>query len=242
MLAETPEAQDLIALLDALVSTGARPLARSRAAQPAVRRHRSSTCSRSRAARAAGDRDWWRALRELAAPSAALDARANLLRALARSGRRDCRRTTCSIASSTKATSRARYAAAVPAEQRALALDAIDAVLAQSLLLDGGRYATPYALRARAEAAGREGALPVRADAVRLLTVHGAKGLEADTVFVDGRRSGAPAARDDDAARRLAGRGRPADALRLRLQREPLPALAARPARRRDAARASARS
>ena len=39
---------------------------------------------------------------------------------------------------------RERTVAVVPPEQRALALDAIDAVLAQALLLDGGRYATPY--------------------------------------------------------------------------------------------------
>ena len=72
----------------------------------------------------------------------------------------------------------------MPPEQRALALDAIDAVLAQALLLDGGRYATPYgfvrALKRRAVKARRRCA----ADAVQLLTVHGAKGLEADAVFV----------------------------------------------------------
>ena len=38
---------------------------------------------------------------------------------------------------------RARVAAAVPPEQRAAALGAIDALLAQALMLDGGRYATP---------------------------------------------------------------------------------------------------
>jgi ATP-dependent helicase/nuclease subunit A len=78
----------------------------------------------------------------------------------------------------------ARYAAAVPTEQRAFALDAIDAVLAQSLSLDGGRYATPYAFVRALKQRAVKAALPVRASTVRLLTVHGAKGLEADTVFV----------------------------------------------------------
>jgi ATP-dependent helicase/nuclease subunit A len=134
----------------------------------------------------------------------------------------------------------ARYAAAVPPEQRAFALDAIDAVLAQSLYLDGGRYATPYAFVRRLKKRAVKAALPVRASTVRLLTVHGAKGLEADTVFVMDTEPEPVKPADDDAARRVAGRGRAADAMRLRLQREPLPAVAARSARRR-AARARAR-
>jgi hypothetical protein len=55
----------------------------------------------------------------------------------------------------------ARYAAAVPPEQRALALDAIDAVLAQSLSLDGGRYATPYAFVRSLKKRALKAALPV---------------------------------------------------------------------------------
>ena len=57
-------------------------------------------------------------------------------------------------------------------------------MLAQALLLDSGRYSTPYAfvraLRQRTVKAARR----CRAGAVRLLTVHGAKGLEADTVLL----------------------------------------------------------
>ena len=123
----------------------------------------------------------------------------------------------------------------MPAEQRAFALDAIDAVLAQSLSLDGGRYATPYAFVRALKKRALKAALPVRASTVRLLTVHGAKGLEADTVFVMDSEPERTNPADDDAARRVAGRGRAADAMRLRLQREPLPALAARRARRGDA-------
>jgi ATP-dependent helicase/nuclease subunit A len=79
---------------------------------------------------------------------------------------------------------RERVAATVPAEQRLTALDAIDALLAQALMLDGARYSTPYnfvrALKRRAIRV----AAPVQLDAVQLLTVHGAKGLEAKVVFV----------------------------------------------------------
>jgi ATP-dependent helicase/nuclease subunit A len=79
---------------------------------------------------------------------------------------------------------RERYAAVVPPNARALALEQIDALVNQALLLDGARYATPYnfvrALKRRAVQ------VPPRAhpEAVQLLTVHGAKGLEARAVFV----------------------------------------------------------
>jgi ATP-dependent helicase/nuclease subunit A len=79
---------------------------------------------------------------------------------------------------------RVRFAAAVPAERRRSALAAVDALLEQSLTLDGARYLTPYgfvrALRRRSIAACGVNAT----DAVALLTVHGAKGLEAHTVFL----------------------------------------------------------
>ncbi|OYW17300.1 MAG: hypothetical protein B7Z52_06995, partial [Burkholderiales bacterium 12-64-5] len=79
---------------------------------------------------------------------------------------------------------RERYAAVVPPAGRSLALAAIDALLAQSLLLDGARHATPYnfvrALRRRRVLLPPQSA----ADAVQLLTIHGAKGLEARAVFV----------------------------------------------------------
>lgn len=79
---------------------------------------------------------------------------------------------------------RERVARAVPAAQRETALEAIDALLAQSLSIDGGRLLTPYgfvrALKSRRLLLPRR----PRSDAVQLLTVHGAKGLEARSVFV----------------------------------------------------------
>jgi len=77
-----------------------------------------------------------------------------------------------------------RLAAAVPAERRVAALGAVNALLALSLSLDGGRHASVYnfvrALRQRALSVPA----PPRDDAVQLLTVHGVKGLEARCVWV----------------------------------------------------------
>ncbi len=79
---------------------------------------------------------------------------------------------------------RERVAATVPPVQRAAALDTIDAVLAQALTLDGARYATPYNFVRALKRRSVKAAAPSHADAVQLLTVHGAKGLEAKAVFV----------------------------------------------------------
>ena len=79
---------------------------------------------------------------------------------------------------------RERVLACVPTSQRAQALWHIDALLAHTLEMDAGRDATPYrwirALRQQSPT------LPARAQAgaVQLLTIHGAKGLEAQAVFM----------------------------------------------------------
>ena len=181
MLAETPEAQDLIALLDALVSTG-HDLSLARALRSPLFGATDFDLLAIRA-QAAESASWWRALRELAKPSAILErARSLLGRWQPLVGELPPHDLLDRIIVESDA--HARYAAAVPPEQRAFALDAIDAVLAQSLSLDGGRYATPYAFVRALKKRAVKAALPVRAATVRLLTVHGAKGLEADTVFV----------------------------------------------------------
>jgi len=181
MLGEAPEAQDLIALLDVLVSTG-HDLSLARALRSPLF-GATDLDLLSIHARAAEGASWWRALRELESPTPALERARSLLG-----------RWHALVAALpphdlldriiVEGDAHARYAAAVPPEQRAFALDAIDAVLAQSLSLDGGRYATPYAFVRSLKKRAVKAALPVRASTVRLLTVHGAKGLEADTVFV----------------------------------------------------------
>ncbi|MBI2734698.1 MAG: UvrD-helicase domain-containing protein [Aquabacterium sp.] len=79
---------------------------------------------------------------------------------------------------------RARLLACVPASRRVQALFHVDALLSQSLDMDAGRDATPYRwVRALKRLPLN---LPPRsqADAVQLLTIHGAKGLEAKVVFM----------------------------------------------------------
>ena len=78
----------------------------------------------------------------------------------------------------------ARFAQAAPASQRSGVLAQLRDLLAQSLAQDGGRFLTPYRL-VRALKAGGIKATPVNTKgAVRLLTIHGAKGLEAHTVLM----------------------------------------------------------
>jgi ATP-dependent helicase/nuclease subunit A len=88
----------------------------------------------------------------------------------------------------------ARFAEVAPAAQRAGVLAALRDVLAQSLAQDGGRFLSAYRLVRALKAAGSNATVVQKTDAVRLLTVHGAKGLEADTVLLLDTDSGAPKA------------------------------------------------
>lgn len=80
----------------------------------------------------------------------------------------------------------ARYAASVPAAQRHTVLQRLRTLPMQALALDGGRYPNPYEwVRAlRAAASSERAPAETNPQAVRLLTVHGAKGLEASLVLL----------------------------------------------------------
>ncbi|WCM91345.1 UvrD-helicase domain-containing protein [Acidovorax sp. NCPPB 2350] len=78
----------------------------------------------------------------------------------------------------------ARFAAAAPAPLRASVLANLRALLSAALQQDGGRYLTPYAFVRAMKRPGQRAPGRVDAQAVRLLTVHGAKGLEADAVLL----------------------------------------------------------
>ena len=78
----------------------------------------------------------------------------------------------------------ARFAAAAPPVQRRAVLANLRALLAVALDLDGGRYATPYGLVRALKAGGTLAPATVSENAVRLLTIHGAKGLEAEVVLL----------------------------------------------------------
>ena len=78
----------------------------------------------------------------------------------------------------------ARFGAAAPATSRVAVLSNLRALLSNALQLGGGRYATPYAFVRALKAGGLQAPAAVNPHAVRLLTIHGAKGLEAQAVLL----------------------------------------------------------
>jgi ATP-dependent helicase/nuclease subunit A len=78
----------------------------------------------------------------------------------------------------------ARFVAAAPAVRRGNVLANLRALLGASLALEGGRYATPYGFVRALKAGGTLAPVAVNGEAVRLLTIHGAKGLEAEAVML----------------------------------------------------------
>ena len=181
-LMEAPEARDLIALLDALVSPAHR-LSLAQALRSPL--FGASDADLIALARAAVAHDWWSAL--TGANGAPLSPALQRARALLPGWREAATQLPPHDLLDRivhEGELRERVAATVPAVQRQAALAAIDALLAQALMLDGARYATPYNFVRALKRRAIKVAAPVQADAVQLLTVHGAKGLEAATVFV----------------------------------------------------------
>lgn len=78
----------------------------------------------------------------------------------------------------------ARFAVAAPAPLRDTVLANLRALLTVSLQLGSGRYATPYGWVRAIKAGGVRAPAAVNPQALRLLTIHGAKGLEANTVLL----------------------------------------------------------
>ena len=181
-LALFPEVRDLVALLDVLASPG-HDLALAQALKsPLFGADDADLIALASAARAAGG--WWPALMAQRGRLSPALARARaLLPPWAEAARRLPPHDLLDRIVH-EGDLHARLAAVVPAERRTAALQAVDGLLEQALRLDGGRYATPYnfvrALRQRLVKHP-----PVaQPHAVQLLTIHGAKGLEAKVVFV----------------------------------------------------------
>jgi ATP-dependent helicase/nuclease subunit A len=78
----------------------------------------------------------------------------------------------------------ARFAQAVPPSQRGAVLAQLRDLLAQSLAQEGGRFLTAYRFVRALKAGGIKATPTPSPGAVRLLTIHGAKGLEAHTVLL----------------------------------------------------------
>jgi len=87
-----------------------------------------------------------------------------------------------------------RYVSTLPASMRAQVLGNLDAFIALSLEVDAGRYPSIGRFidtlrrlkRASDQEAPNEADIDASADAVRIMTIHGAKGLEADIVVLMG--------------------------------------------------------
>lgn len=78
----------------------------------------------------------------------------------------------------------ARFARCAPAPLRASVLANLQALLGAALQVGGGRYLTPYSFVRALKAGGIRGPAVAAQGVVRLLTVHGAKGLEAPIVLM----------------------------------------------------------
>ena len=78
----------------------------------------------------------------------------------------------------------ARFARCAPSVQRSAVLGNLHTLLGASLHLGGGRFVTPYGFVRALKAGGVKAPAAVVESAVRLLTIHGAKGLEADLVLL----------------------------------------------------------
>jgi ATP-dependent helicase/nuclease subunit A len=181
-LIDTPEVRDLVALVEALISPQ-NDLALAHALRSPVFGWSDDEVMALAARARASEGTWWNAL--MAWGNAAPAVR-HAAQSLARwqDLARHAPPHDLLEAMLTEGKIRERWVATVPPSMRAQAMVHINALLAQSLDMDGGRDATPYRwVRALKRLPL---ALPARVHpgAVQLLTIHGAKGLEARVVFI----------------------------------------------------------
>ena len=183
-LADLPDVQDLLAVLDILASKG-QALSLARALKsPLFGASDDDLLALARNAREVGG--WWPALMACAADDNASAALRRAARLLAQWQADAPTLPPHDLLDRIvhQGELLPRLAAVVPPERHARAMDSVRALLAAALELDGGRYASPYSF-VRALRQRQVLAPPAQQhDAVRLLTIHGAKGLEARMVLL----------------------------------------------------------